>query len=112
MKSQGRRQAADAVSGGPGEQLPKKPEDEARVVLEVTHGQTPRLRCKAEYPFKPAAPQPSRSPAFVAGDKVEGRSHGEHNRGNPPQMFNNPALLLWAAEADEEQARANGGLST
>jgi len=37
--------AAKGCSGGAGEELTKEHEDETGVVLEVTHGQTPRLRC-------------------------------------------------------------------
>ncbi len=74
-------------------------------MLEVTHGQAARLRDEAEYPFKAAALHPSWSPAFGAGDIVEGSSDGKHHGVNPSQMVHNPVLLLWATEADKEQAR-------
>ena len=96
-------------SGRPGEKLAKEEQDEARVVLEVAHGQTARLRDKAIDPFQPVAAHPLGPPAFVAGNKVKGRANGKHDGGNPAQVIDDPALLLGASEANKEQTRAGGG---
>jgi len=92
-----------SLSGGTREELAKEPEDEAGVVLDVTHGQTPRLGDEAEDPFKPGAHHPSRRLWLAAGEEVECGADAKHHCGTAADV-----LLLWATEADEEQARAGG----
>src|SRR5215831_11563347 len=79
---------------------------EPRVVPRVAAPESARLAGQAEEPLEPRALDPARGLALGAGQEVEGRADADHRAREALAVRGHPALLLRAAEPDEEDARA------
>ena len=87
-------------------QLPSEEGQEARVAQEVAAPEPPRLCGEPVDPLQPEVAHPAGRVAGPAGEHVEGGAHAEHDAVEPVGVRGHPALLLGAADADEQQLYA------
>src|SRR5262247_3767825 len=81
-------------------------EEEARVADQVAAPEPARLRKEPEEPLEPRVLHPGGRLRLRARQEVEGRADADEHAGERVAMRGHPALLLRAAEPDEEDARA------
>jgi hypothetical protein len=89
-------------------ELPRQLHDEARVVAQVALREAPRLHRHPERPLQAAVLQPRRRLPHQPRVEVEGGPDPDLHQRQAVVVVGHPALLLGAAEAHEQHARARG----
>src|ERR1019366_7910268 len=86
--------------------LTNKQKNEARIVLQISAGESSRFRDQAKNPFETVLHHPARCLRLRTCEKIEGGSHSKHHDRNTIAMIDDPCLLLRAPQPNEQPSRA------